>query len=104
GLPAGQRVHVFDFWNKEYLGAWTGGMAVPAAPTSCRGLTLLPDSGKIQLISTSRHITQGPVDLAAFTPSKSGDGFKGVSHVIKNDPYQLSFVFPHGTNYAVTRA
>ncbi len=48
GLPADKPVHVFDFWNKEYLGAWTGGMMVDAAPTSCRLLTLAagqrPDS------------------------------------------------------------
>jgi hypothetical protein len=102
GLPHAGRVHVFDFWNQEYLGAWREGMAVPTAPTSCRVLTLLPDSGGIQLISTSRHITQGPVELARFT--QSGKSFKGTSHVIKNDPYQLSFVFPVGTNCVVTRA
>jgi hypothetical protein len=101
GLPNARRVHVFDFWNHEYLGAWREGMAVPTAPTSCRVLTLLPDSGSIQLISTSRHITQGPVELARF--SQSGKSFKGTSHLIKNDPYDLSFVFPPGTNYTVTR-
>ncbi len=101
GLPDAKRVHVFDFWNQEYLGAWRGGMAVPAAPTSCRVLTLLPDTGGIQLISTSRHITQGPVELKRST--QSGNTFKGLSHVIKNDPYQLSFVFPAGTNGVVKR-
>ena len=101
-MPKGKRVHVFDFWNQEYLGAWREGMAVPTAPTSCRVLTLLPDSGAIQLISTSRHITQGPVELKRWT--QSGNSFKGTSHIIKNDPYKLSFVFPAGTNGVVTRA
>jgi len=104
GLPAGQRVHVFDFWNKEYLGAWAEGMAVPTEPTSCRVLTLLPDSGRIELISTSRHITQGPVELKRLTRSAGGNSFKGTSHVIADDPYQLSFVFPVGTNGVVARA
>jgi hypothetical protein len=27
GLPHAGRVHVFDFWNQEYLGAWREGMA-----------------------------------------------------------------------------
>jgi hypothetical protein len=104
GLPAGKPVHVFDFWNKEYLGAWAEGMAVPTAPTSCRALTLLPDSGAIQLLSTSRHLTQGPVDLAKVSQSASGDSFQGTSRLVRNDPYQLSFAFPRGTNHAVTRA
>ncbi len=102
GLPDGKPVHVFDFWNQEYLGAWTEGIAVPSAPTSCRVLTLLPASDEIQLISTSRHITQGPVELAKL--SHSADAFKGTSRLIKNDPYRLSFVFPPGTNHVVKRA
>ena len=104
GLPDEKPVHVFDFWNQEYLGAWSKGMVVAAAPTSCRVLTLLPDNGRIQLISTSRHLTQGPVDLAAWSQNKSGDTFAGTSHVVKNDPYELRFVFPRGTNYLVKQA
>ena len=102
GLPKGKRVHVFDFWNHEYLGAWREGIAVPTAPTSCRVLTLVPDSGEIQLVSTSRHLTQGPVELKKL--NHLGNSFTGTSHIIKNDPYKLSFVFPAGTNGTVTRA
>jgi hypothetical protein len=79
-------------------------MAVPTAPTSCRVLTLLPDNNRIQLISTSRHITQGPVDLVRVEQNAKGDRFAGTSHLIKNDSYQLRFVFPRGTNCVVTRA
>ncbi|MGH7952624.1 MAG: NPCBM/NEW2 domain-containing protein [Limisphaerales bacterium] len=104
GLPDDKPVHVFDFWNKEYLGAWSDGMVVDAAPTSCRVLTLLPDNGRIQLISTSRHITQGWVDLAGLSQNENGDTFNGTSKVIKNDPYELRFVFPRGTNYVVKTA
>jgi hypothetical protein len=96
GLPVEKPVHVFDFWNTEYLGAWAEGMAVPTAPTSCRVLTLVPDNGRIQ------HITQGPVELMKL--SQSGDAFKGTSHVIRDDPYRLSFAFPRGTNYVITGA
>lgn len=102
GLAKAKRVHVFDFWNQEYLGAWLEGMAVPTEPTSCRVLTLLPDSGSIQLISTSRHITQGPVELRNW--SRDRNSFTGTSHLIKGDPYRLSFVFPPGTNYTVAHA
>lgn len=104
GLPEGKRVHVFDFWNQEYLGAWAEGLAVPTAPTSCLVLTLLPENDRIQLISTSRHLTQGPVDLVRVEQNAKGDQFTGTSRLIKNDPYQLRFVFPRGTNVVVTRA
>jgi len=103
GLPAGKPIHVFDFWNKEYLGMWENGMSVPTSPTSCRVLTLLPASDRIQLVSTSRHITQGTVELSQLNESASGDTFKGTSRLIKDDPYQLSFAFPRGTNHTITR-
>lgn len=103
-LPADSLVHVFDFWNKEYLGAWSKGMAVPVAPTSCRVLTLLPETNRIQLISTSRHLTQGWIDLVRFESDAAGRMFQGTSKLIQHDPYQLSFVFPRGTNYLIQRA
>jgi hypothetical protein len=67
-------------------------------------LTLLPDNGRIQLVSTSRHITQGWVDLAALSFSETGDVWKGTSRVIKEDPYELRFAFPRGTNFVVKSA
>jgi hypothetical protein len=103
GLPADKPVHVFDFWNKEYLGAWSEGMIVDAAPTSCRVLTLLPGTDRIQFISSSRHITQGWVDLTSLEQNAAGNSFKGNSKLVKNDPYELRFVFPRGTNYVVKR-
>jgi hypothetical protein len=104
GLPSDPPVQVFDFWNHEYLGAWAKGMAVPVAPTSCRVLTLMPANGRIQLLSTSRHITQGPVDLVKLQAGTDGHSFAGTSQVVKDDPYRLSFAFPPGTNFVTTRA
>ncbi|HTV61768.1 MAG TPA: fibronectin type III domain-containing protein [Verrucomicrobiae bacterium] len=65
---------------------------------------MLPDDGHIQLISTSRHITQGWVDLIALNRDADGTTFEGTSKVIKNDPYELQFVFPRGANYFVNSA
>ena len=104
GIADSGPVHVFDFWNKEYLGAWEAGMAVDLAPTSCRVLTLVPASEKIQLVSTNRHITQGWVDLVSLGPGQGENSFAGKSKVIKNDPYELYFAFPRGKNFAVKTA
>jgi hypothetical protein len=104
GLATTTPVHVFDYWNKEYLGAWENGMTVNVAPSACRVLTLLPDTDQIQLISTSRHITQGWVDLLAQRYDASSNTCTGTSKLIKDDPYELSFVFPRGKNFAVKKA
>lgn len=104
GLPLNAPVHVFDFWNKEYLGAWENGISVDVAPTSTRVLTLLASNDKIQLISTNRHITQGWVDLVSLNHNTSTNSFTGKSNVVKSDPYELRFVFPRGKNFKVKSA
>jgi hypothetical protein len=101
GLSIDRPLHVFDFWNKEYLGAWEAGMTLDLVPTSCRVLTLLPSNEKIQLISTNRHITQGWVDLMELEYNDNEKTYSGRSHIIKDDPYELHFVFPRNTNYAI---
>src|SRR5215471_17563874 len=104
GLPENTPVHVYDFWNNEYLGAWEHGMTFNLSPTSCRVLTLLPAGDKVQLISTSRHITQGWVDLLALDRNDETNSYRGKSNVIKNDPYELRFVFPRGKNFQIKSA
>jgi hypothetical protein len=100
-LPSDKPVHVFDFWNKEYLGAWEKGIASDLPPTSCRVLALLPDNDQVQLISTSRHITQGWVDLLETIYDVKDHIWSGKSKVVKNDPYALRFAFPRGKNFMV---
>ncbi|HEY0459443.1 MAG TPA: NPCBM/NEW2 domain-containing protein [Pyrinomonadaceae bacterium] len=104
GLPENEPVHVFDFWNKEYLGEFEKGISVDVLPASCRLLTLLPATENIQLISTNRHVTQGWVDLISQKFDAAKNSYSGKSRVIKNDPYELSFVFPRGKNFVVKQA
>jgi hypothetical protein len=102
GLPEDRPVHVFDFWNNEYLGAWEKGISVDLGPASTRVLTLMPATDQIQLISTSRHITQGWIDLISH--SVRGNRYSGKSRLIKDDPYNLRFAFPRGKNLAIKTA
>ncbi len=104
GYSDSTRIHVFDFWNKEYLGAWQKGIAVTVAPTSCKVLTLMKDDGHIRLVSTSRHITQGYVDLVSLKFDKSTNTFRGRSKVIAGAKYEMYFAYPEGKNYVVRRA
>ncbi|MGH9969024.1 MAG: NPCBM/NEW2 domain-containing protein [Pyrinomonadaceae bacterium] len=104
GLPQAEAVHVFDFWNKEYLGAWEKGITVDLSPASTRVLTLLPQADHPQLISTSRHLTQGWVDLISQTYSPTANSYRGRSKVVGKDPYELSFVFPRGKNFRIKQA
>jgi len=94
GFEENNLYHVYDFWNKEYLGCWPEGFYVEVPPAGVRVLTLLEDNGQPQLISTSRHITQGWVDLDSLSFDPEGLVIRGKSRVIKGDPYELRFAFP----------
>ncbi|HEX5966674.1 MAG TPA: alginate lyase family protein, partial [Pyrinomonadaceae bacterium] len=104
GLPADKLVHVFDFWNREYLGAWEKGISLDLAPASTRVLTLLPATDQIQLVSTSRHITQGWIDLVSHAFDPARNVYSGRSKVVKDDPYELRFAFPQGKYFAIKTA
>src|ERR1043166_6344663 len=62
----------------------------------------MPAEDHVQLISTSRHITQGWVDL--ISQGLRGNHYSGRSRLIRNDPYHLWFAFPRGTNFSVKSA
>jgi|WetSurMetagenome_2_1015567.scaffolds.fasta_scaffold00198_18 hypothetical protein len=99
-----RRVHVFDYWNNEFMGTWDSGISLSINPTSCRVLTLLPDNGEIQLISTSRHITQGWVDLLHLDSQAKGTKISGTSLIPGGEPYILSFAYPRGQNFKISSA
>lgn len=99
GLPGDRPIHVYDFWNQEYLGAWEKGYAVTVAPSSVRLLTLEASEDRPQLISTSRHITQGWVDLEALKYDAKTLTYSGVSRVVKDAPYELRFAFPRNRSF-----
>lgn len=104
GLPEGKRVHVYDFWNREYLGAWEKGLTVNVSPASVRVLTLQVQEDHPQLVSTSRHLTQGWIDLVAQRYNATNNSYQGKSKVIKNDPYELRFAFPRNQNFVIKSA
>ena len=102
GLKSDKNYHVFDFWNHEYLGSWKGGYYLDVVPHGVRVITLVEEKEGPVLVSTSRHITQGWIDLKAVEYGR--DYVKGRSYVIKGDNYTMSFAFPHGVCYKIKDA
>lgn len=104
GLPDDALVHVYDFWNQEYLGCWEKGIYVSLPPASVRVFALHMAKEEPQLISTSRHITQGWVDLVALAYDPAKMTMRGKSRVVAGDPYELRFAFPRKGRLSVSRA
>jgi hypothetical protein len=107
GLDAQRQYHVYDFWQQTYLGAWENGIFIDVPPADVRVLTLVPAEELPVLVSTSRHITQGWVDVLELSSSgaKETPVLRGRSHVIGGDPYTLTIGLPRAApTYRLAKA
>jgi alpha-galactosidase len=59
--------HVFEFWEREYLGVQEGSLTLPVPPHGCRLLRLSPDAGRPQVVGSSLHITIGAMEIGSET-------------------------------------
>ncbi len=89
GLNGHQKYAAFDFWANELVPTIEGDLRQELPPESCRILAVRPVSTHPQVISTSRHVTQGMVDVLAESWDPSAAALSGRSRLIANDPYEV---------------
>ena len=65
-LPDGDW-HVFELWEKEYLGVQRNLVTLPCPPHGCRLLRLTPDVGRPQVVGSTFHITMGAAEIESET-------------------------------------
>ena len=105
-LDAGE-VHVFDFWGSACLGRFRKDAKIPLALAAWEGrlFSLVPAAGdRPVLVSTSRHASQGGLDLERLAWRQDGQRWIASgrsSHLVKGDPYELAFA---GGRYVASAA
>jgi len=85
----------FDFWEGEIIEPIAGTLGAKLRPTSCHVIALRPVLDRPQVVSTSRHVTQGIVDVAAENWDPTNDSLVGISRVIGGEPYEMRIVVPN---------
>jgi len=88
GLDTNASYVGFDFWSNSIIPNISGSLQLSLPPYCCRIIAVRPQSGVPELISTSRHITQGIIDVLA----ESWDGastLSGTSKLVSGDPYEM---------------
>lgn len=98
GLPAASEYVAFDFWKKRFLPPFRGAVTANLAPGSCRVIAIRPVDDHPHVLSTSRHVTQGIMDVLEETWDAATKTLSGTSRVVANDPYELRVVVPVGAN------
>lgn len=95
GLPADGENLVYEFWSKKYLGAVKGRFESPALEP--KGVQIYAIRQKLdhpQIVSTSRHISQGGVDLQQVEWQPQARTLAGRSSVVQGDNYELAVRVP----------
>jgi hypothetical protein len=93
GLEPELTYEAFDYWANKRIEQLPGKqMTVPAR--SCVVLAVRPEAPHPQLLSTSRHVTQGIVDVTSEHWDAASRTLSGVSKVIGGDEYELRIVAP----------
>lgn len=100
GIVTTEPCIVYDFWNRQCLGRFEREVTLDLHPTACRVLTIHPETGQPQIISTNRHITQGGVDLVDVKWNAKRQELTGRSRVVAGDPYELRVWVPEGYRVA----
>jgi hypothetical protein len=93
----------FDYWQNELVPPFKNRLQASVPGESCRVLAVKPVADHPQLISTSRHITQGIVDVLDEKWHGSSRTLTGRSKIVDGDPYELRIVLPDG-NWNATGA
>ncbi|WP_422449135.1 Ig-like domain-containing protein, partial [Thermoanaerobacterium sp. DL9XJH110] len=96
GISGNTVYEAYDFWNNKLLEPISGTLDLSVPAHDARVIEVRPVSDHPQVISTSRHITQGMVDLASETWDSAHYTLTGVSRVVGNDSYELRIVARNG--------
>ncbi len=97
GLNSAADYVAFDYWNNVLLAPIKGRLRTKVPAQSCKVLSIRPASGQPQLISTSRHITQGIVDVVQEEWRAKEQVLQGRSKVVGQDPYEVRVSIPTGS-------
>ena len=94
GLERDQTYVAFDYWDDAFAPSICGTLKADLPPGACRILALRPQCDHPQLLSTSRHITQGIVDVIEESWDASTRTLRGRSRVVIDDPYEVRLAWP----------
>ncbi len=96
GLPPASGYVAFDFWADKFISPFRDTITASLPGNSCRILAVRPVADVPQLLSTSRHVTQGIVDVTGENWDAAKSALSGTSKVVENDRYELRVVLPVG--------
>jgi hypothetical protein len=96
GLPEKGEYAAFEFWSNRLLPPLVDRLQQTLPARSCAVWAVRRVSNHPQLLSTSRHITQGVVDVLAEKWDGRARALQGQSRVVGGDAYEMRIHRPKG--------
>jgi hypothetical protein len=95
-LPGSGKRHFvgFDYWANKFVRPFIGRMRAELRPSSCKIISIREIFDRPVLVSTSRHISQGIVDLMEGKWNNRANTLSGKSKVVGEDPYEIRIYAP----------
>jgi hypothetical protein len=87
GLDATKTYHAFDFWSRSQLPDFKGSFKFDVPAESCRIIAVRAAEGHPVLLSTSRHVTQGIIEVE--DESWRDDTLSATTALVANDPCEM---------------
>lgn len=95
-VQPGERYFLFDFWNQKPLGVVNAGFDLELAPCASRVICVRKAREIPQILSTTRHISQGALELSDVYYDAEKKVLSGLSEVVEGDDYSLFVHVPEG--------
>ncbi len=92
GLPAATSYIAYDFWNRKLLKPFTDAITAEVPAAGCRILAIRPLLPRPFLLSTSRHVSQGILEVRDERWDDAAKTLTGTSAVVGGDAYELRIV------------
>jgi len=104
GLDPNAWYYAYDFWSDALVGKLpgTGKIEKQLPPLHCAMLSVRKVQPNPQVLSTTRHVLQGWVDLAKVKWDGQGRRLSGVAKVIGGEPFKITVADNGGKAVKVT--
>ncbi len=84
----------FDYWANRFVGPVNDAIEAKLQAGSCAVISVRPMLDRPVLVSTSRHVTQGIVDVSEVKWDGAKQVLEGKSRVVGGDSYELRIFAP----------
>lgn len=89
GLTGQTPIQLVDFWKNQYLGTYRKSFSTTLPPMSCQVLAVHKVKEHPHIVSTTRHILQGALEIRESAWNEQFSTLSGVSRVVKNNPFEV---------------